>query len=154
MKRIISCSRCQKELELCKSKQLPRKIFLCKSCYDELLKEDIRMIRRPKDKMSDNDKVLFGLILEEYFQKDEVTTHELKIYKEYFEPVLNESKTFEIRKNDRDYRVGDRIVLNELHDDKKTYTGRYFKGVITYVTDYAQKDGYVVFSFRKADWEG
>lgn len=81
-------------------------------------------------------------------------THDLKIYKEYFEPVLDGSKTFEIRKNDRNFRVGDRIVLNELQDDKKTYTGRYSKGVITYVTDYAQKDGYVVFSFRKADWEG
>ena len=44
------------------------------------------------------------------------------------------------------------MILNELQGDKKTYTGRYFKGVITYVTDYAQKDGYVVFSFRKADW--
>lgn len=80
-------------------------------------------------------------------------THELKIYKEYFKEVLNGSKTFEIRKNDRNYRVGDRIVLNELQDDKKTYTGRHFKGVITYVTDYAQKDGFVVFSFRKVDWE-
>jgi ASC-1-like (ASCH) protein len=79
-------------------------------------------------------------------------THELKIYKEYFKPVLNGSKTFEIRKNDRHYRVGDRIILSELQDDKKNYTGRYFKGVITYITDYAQKDGYVVFSFRKVDW--
>nr|WP_312985789.1 DUF3850 domain-containing protein [Clostridioides sp.] len=152
MKRIM-CARCKQGIDRDKINKITPNTLVCNSCYDELLKEDIRMIRIPKDKMSDNDKVLFGLMLEEYFQKDEVTTHELKIYKEYYEPVLNGSKTFEIRKNDRNYRVGDRIVLNELQDDKKTCTGRYFKGVITYVTDYAQQDEYVVFGFRKEDWE-
>lgn len=148
MKRIM-CARCKQGIEPDKINKITPNTFVCNSCYDELLQVDLRSTNR---NMEERHKVLAALTFEEYFPKDEVTTHNLKIYKEYFEPVLNGSKTFEIRKNDRNYRVGDRIVLNELQDDKKTYTGRYFKGVITYVTDYAQKDGYVVFSFRKADW--
>ena len=35
--------------------------------------------------------------------------HELKIKYEYFKEVLRENKTFELRKNDRDYQVGDLI---------------------------------------------
>lgn len=150
MKRIM-CARCKQEIELDKINKITPNTFVCNSCYDELLQVDMRSTNR---NMEERHKVLAALTFEEYFPDDEVTTHELKIYKEYFEAVLNKSKTFEIRKNDRNYRVGDRIVLNELQDDKKTYTGRYFKGVITYITDYAQRDGYVVFSFRKADWEG
>ena len=40
-------------------------------------------------------------------------THELKIYPKYFEAILDGKKTFEIRKNDRYFHVGDRIVLKE-----------------------------------------
>jgi uncharacterized protein YqfB (UPF0267 family) len=149
MKRIM-CARCKQGIEPDKIKKITPNTFLCKSCCETLMREDITTSTHHE--LDDRFKVLVGLMFEEYFPKDEVTTNELKIYKEYFEAVLNGSKTFEIRKNDRNYRVGDRIVLNELQDDKKTYTGRHFKGVITYVTDYAQKDGYVVFSFRKADW--
>ena len=35
--------------------------------------------------------------------------HELKIKEEYFYAILRGDKTFELRKNDRDYQVGDLI---------------------------------------------
>ena len=35
--------------------------------------------------------------------------HNLKIKEEYFEAILQGRKTFELRKNDRDYQVGDLI---------------------------------------------
>ncbi|MEC0329184.1 DUF3850 domain-containing protein [Paenibacillus macerans] len=74
--------------------------------------------------------------------------HHLKINTEFFEPVLRQDKSFEIRKNDRNYLIGDLIILNEWEPSKKQYTGRKVKGVITYITDFEQKDNYVVFSFK------
>lgn len=40
-----------------------------------------------------------------------MTTHGLKIHERYADAVLNGTKTFEIRKNDRGYKVGDEIVF-------------------------------------------
>lgn len=76
-----------------------------------------------------------------------IVTHKLKILPEYFEAVIKGLKTFEIRKNDRDYKVGDKIVLREYNGRK--YTGREVLAHIRYITDYEQKEGYVVFSFKK-----
>lgn len=50
-----------------------------------------------------------------------MTTHTLKIQKQYADAVLNGTKTFEIRKNDRNFKVGDKapaqrcILPNRLH---------------------------------------
>jgi len=74
--------------------------------------------------------------------------HNLKINKEFFTPVLEQIKTFEIRKNDRDFHVGDKVILNEWDDEIKRYTGRNVNIEIIYMTDYEQKDNYVVFSFK------
>jgi ASC-1-like (ASCH) protein len=75
--------------------------------------------------------------------------HELKILPEYFEKVKDKKKTFEIRKNDRDFKVGDTLLLRE-HDQKK-YTGREITRKIIYVlgdkSGYVL-DGYVVMSIR------
>ena len=65
--------------------------------------------------------------------------HELKIQSEYFVAVNNKTKTFEIRKNDRDFKVGDKILLREI-DSCGKYTGRMSWWEITYITDYAQQD--------------
>ncbi|PFJ21942.1 RNA-binding protein [Bacillus anthracis] len=74
--------------------------------------------------------------------------HNLKINTVFFEPVLKRIKTFEIRKNDRDFHVGDTINLNEWDNERKEYTGRSVAIEILYITDYEQKEGYVVFSFK------
>ena len=58
-------------------------------------------------------------------------THELKIQSEYIEVVNNKTKTFEIRKKERNFKVGDKILLREaLKDDPidemvKLITQRY-----------------------------
>lgn len=74
-------------------------------------------------------------------------THNLKIKMEYFEAVLSGLKAFEIRYNDRNFKVFDYVYLNEV-DDKFDFTGRSIKVKITYITDFEQKDGYVVFGFK------
>ncbi|EEL27604.1 hypothetical protein bcere0018_34000 [Bacillus cereus Rock1-15] len=74
--------------------------------------------------------------------------HNLKINKEFFSPVVEQIKTFEIRRNDRGFQVGDKIVLNEWDNKNKEYTGKKVNGEITYITDYEQKENYVVFSFK------
>ena len=76
--------------------------------------------------------------------------HELKIQSEYFVAVNNKTKTFEIRKNDRDFKVGDKILLREI-DSCGKYTGRMSWWEITYITDYAQQENYVVMAIR--EWE-
>ena len=81
-----------------------------------------------------------------------MTIHRLKIFPVYFEAVLNGSKRFEIRWNmDRGFQTGDTIILqehsNELPHVPNKYTGREIMGLITYVTNYEQKENYVVFGF-------
>lgn len=73
-------------------------------------------------------------------------SHSLKILPEYFEAVTSGDKTFEIRKNDRDFQVGDEVILKEWYEEK--YTGNEMKFEITYITDFEQKEGYVVFGIR------
>lgn len=72
-------------------------------------------------------------------------THELKTLPEYFIAVAAGRKTFEIRKNDRDFKVGDKVILKEWNG---IYTGQEIEAFIIYMTDYEQKDGYVVFSMQ------
>ncbi len=58
-------------------------------------------------------------------------THELKILPEYFEDVTKGTKNFELRRNDRDFAVGDKLILKEYEED--AYTGRETTRVIEYI---------------------
>lgn len=49
-------------------------------------------------------------------------THFLKLSSMYFDDVEQRRKNFEVRLNDRDYRMGDWLVLREW--DGNGYTGR------------------------------
>jgi hypothetical protein len=76
--------------------------------------------------------------------------HTLKCWPEYFAKVVAGRKRFEIRRNDRNYTEGDRIVLREW-DSTDGYSGRTAEFVIGYVTAFEQQDGFVVFSLR--EWQ-
>ena len=74
--------------------------------------------------------------------------HELKLATKFFEEALKGRKPFEIRYDDRGYKVGDDIILKEYDDD---YTGREISGRITYIlTDIfvGLKPGYVAFTYE------
>lgn len=44
-------------------------------------------------------------------------THRLKVFIKYADAIMNGSKTFEIRKNDRGYKVGDKIVFSVVSNE-------------------------------------
>lgn len=77
-----------------------------------------------------------------------MVTHKLKIDPKYFRYVSIGAKTFEIRKNDRNFHVEDKLLLCEYDRNKKEYTGNQLTATITYITDFAQKDGYIVIALN------
>ncbi|MCI8458260.1 MAG: DUF3850 domain-containing protein [Clostridia bacterium] len=74
---------------------------------------------------------------------------ELKILPEYFEAVKSGKKPFELRKNDRDYCVGDILILREFDGSKKT--GRSVTVGITYILQncgFGLADGYAILGIK------
>ncbi|HAC0715691.1 TPA_asm: DUF3850 domain-containing protein [Listeria monocytogenes] len=80
-----------------------------------------------------------------------MTVHKLKILPEFFQEKIALKKSFEIRKNDRDYKVGDTLVLQEFENGK--YTGREYWEDVIYITNYLQKDDVVVMGTRPNERE-
>lgn len=82
--------------------------------------------------------------------------HELKTYPEHFDATRDGCKPFEIRKNDRNYQVGDILILQEyippgiFIENRKGngYTGYEIRREVTFITDFAQQPGYVVMGLR------
>lgn len=96
--------------------------------------------------------------------------HELKTWPEYYGPISTGEKPFEIRVNDRDFEVGDILVLREFKPCRlclgslkvRDYTdrvdcdctltrnpgGRYTRRKcvrrVTYLTSFAQQSNFVV----------
>ena len=72
--------------------------------------------------------------------------HELKILPEYFQSVWDCVKTFELRKDDRNYQPGDFLVLKEWDGEK--FTGSALCVKVTYVlrnvAQYGLQDGYII----------
>jgi Domain of unknown function (DUF3850) len=68
-----------------------------------------------------------------------MTEHRVKSWPHYFDLVHSGLKTFELRRNDRNYQAGDTIVLCEwIHDETphgvaSRYTGRECRRRIAYV---------------------
>ncbi|GAB3519467.1 ASCH domain-containing protein [Emticicia fontis] len=62
-----------------------------------------------------------------------MTTHHLKTIQPYFWEVSQENKTFELRKDDRYFKVNDEIYLHEFDPETKIFSGQIVKGIITYV---------------------
>lgn len=60
-------------------------------------------------------------------------SHSLKTWPEYFEAILSGAKTFEFRKNDRNFQVGDTLRLREYSPGPDEYTGREVDRLVTYM---------------------
>lgn len=75
--------------------------------------------------------------------------HELKIFPQYFKEVISGRKTFEIRKADRPFAVGDMLALNEFDPNIPGYTDNSCVVYVDYILtgDYC-KDGYVTMAIK------
>ena len=60
-------------------------------------------------------------------------THDLKCDHEPFQALWNSDKYHEVRKNDRDYNVGDYLYLREL-DKAGVETNRRINAWVSYIT--------------------
>lgn len=76
--------------------------------------------------------------------------HFLKIKEVYFDAVKQGIKTFEIRRNDRSYEVGDFLELHAVDEfgEYKEGSENVCKAEITYITDYEQKHNFIVMAIR------
>jgi hypothetical protein len=62
-------------------------------------------------------------------------THRLKTWPKQFGAVLSLAKTFEVRRADRDFKVGDLLVLQEWDPETEGFTGAMTMRRITYRLD-------------------
>lgn len=79
--------------------------------------------------------------------------HKLKIIEPYYSAVRSGEKTFEIRKNDRGFEVGDTLILSPYCSEKKHYIAHkptILKKVV-YITNYNQKHGIVIMGIREPE---
>lgn len=85
--------------------------------------------------------------------------HQLKIEKKYYEKIILGEKTFEVRKNDRDFQAGDYLGLNEINENHEETGSFVLAKVLDVFSDKKfVKDGYVIMSIRpcfikEVDWD-
>lgn len=78
--------------------------------------------------------------------------HFLKTWPVFFNALLDGSKTFEVRKNDRGFQVGDILALHEFVPATGGFTGRSLSRRVTYIlegsgtlgTQFGLQVGYVI----------
>lgn len=70
--------------------------------------------------------------------------HQVKLVNPFFEETWQGRKPFEIRCNDRDYKVGDWLYLREYFptfEDKPERYGRWMLAKVTYLLSHCRVDG-------------
>lgn len=79
-------------------------------------------------------------------------THDLKTWPVYFAALRDGTKTFELRRDDRDFEVGDALRLREWNPQDEQYTGRVEFRDVAYILRGSEHlaDGYCAISFTDA----
>lgn len=75
--------------------------------------------------------------------------HELKTWPLHYQALVNGTKTFEARKDDRGFEVGDTLWLREYDNAIDMYTGRAMYRCVTHLLrgpSHGIESGYVVMS--------
>lgn len=87
--------------------------------------------------------------------------HRLKCWPQFFAEVWKDDKRHEVRRNDRQFDVGQTVELLEYLPGQKIYTGRSLLVVITSIThpgpvggNARLPEGICVFSFRELSRRG
>lgn len=84
-----------------------------------------------------------------------MTVHELKTWPRFFEAVADERKTFEVRVNDRNYRVGDTLWLREWLPGIRKYTGLELRRRVSFIltNDWGLAPGTVCMALAAVDYD-
>lgn len=61
--------------------------------------------------------------------------HDLKVWREFWPALVGNLKPFEVRLDDRDYRVGDTLRLRCFDERSNDYTGPEINRLVTYILD-------------------
>ncbi|WP_174634665.1 DUF3850 domain-containing protein [Yersinia thracica] len=96
---------------------------ICKEGHDKTTELAIQAIHKTESERKE------ALRTAEAFQEAAshsrtVITHQLKILPEYFQAVVEGRKKAELRTNDRDFKVGDYLLLAEWNSGADEYSGR------------------------------
>jgi len=78
--------------------------------------------------------------------------HDLKCWPESFQPAWEGMKRAEFRRNDRDYRVNDVLILREFDFGSEEYSGRLIFATATHVLygpEFEIPDGLCMISFHE-----
>lgn len=67
--------------------------------------------------------------------------HTLKTWNTFFKDVRIGRKTFEFRRNDRDFEVGDKLILKEYNYRYDEYSGHSLEVYISYIIDGTDIEG-------------
>lgn len=83
-------------------------------------------------------------ISENVIETEAKVTHQIKLKAEFFDDAVAGRKSFELRKNDRNYKEGDVLEMEEVKDGKKT--GRKCSKRIVYMMENFEglEDGYCI----------
>lgn len=104
----------------------------CRRCYPSTGTRD----PGSEEDYEDNLEGIGAVTKEEYMNDQKVGTHYLKSHPIYFAMIEKDARPFDIRKNDRDFCVGDKVVLCEwdpalaVNRSAEGYTGRMISGKI------------------------
>ena len=83
--------------------------------------------------------------------------HSIKCVNPFFEDVLAGKKTFEVRKNDRRYKVGDLLLLHEYNPEREIYMKRRCLVEVTYMIKgsslYGIRIGYAILGIRNFEYD-
>ena len=76
--------------------------------------------------------------------------HNIKQFKDFFQPIVDCRMRSIIRYDDRGYAVGDTVTLHEgWHEDGEyKYTGRTISGRIAFIDNFGCQPGYVCMSLE------
>lgn len=66
------------------------------------------------------------------------TTHHLKSWPQFFRPIREGNRTHELRRNDRDFAIGDLLILHEFDPATRTYTKEECELEVTSMTSFAE----------------
>jgi hypothetical protein len=93
--------------------------------------------------------------------REDTPVHELKVWPCYYIPILRGDKPFELRKFDRDYKVGHVLRLREWLPTTKGYTGNFIYAdvlsVLADVPEFGLMPGFCIMGikpFREVTPEG